>query len=171
MEPTLRAALSRASGFVQWDTASFRQLERVTAFHPVASFGCDAVRLMRKHELLAALTVLGAVLPGTARSEDPPIETQIVDALNKTFGVHAGYRANHAKAVVVEGTFKASPAAAMLSKAALFNDSAISAMVRFSNSTGIPNSPNGSDVANPHGMRALGVGIPPAVLVGAEVIE
>jgi catalase len=107
---------------------------------------------MRKHRLLAALAVLGAALPGTVRSEDPPVETQIIDALNKTFGVHAGYRANHAKGVVVEGSFRASPAAAMLSKAALFNGSTIAVTVRFSDSTGIPDLPDGSDLANPHGM-------------------
>jgi catalase len=107
---------------------------------------------MTKHKLLTALAALGVALPGTVRAEDPPVETQIVDALNKTFGAHAGYRANHAKGVVVEGSFKASPAAATLSRASLFDGSTIAVTVRFSDSTGVPNLPDGSDLANPHGM-------------------
>jgi catalase len=54
--------------------------------------------------------------------------------------------------VVVEGSFKASPEAAALSKAKLFDGSTIPATVRFSDSTGVPNLPDGSALANPHGM-------------------
>jgi catalase len=72
--------------------------------------------------------------------------------LNKVFGVHPGFRANHAKGIVAEGNFKASPEAAGLSRAALFNGSPIPVTVRFSDSTGIPNVPDGSANANPHGM-------------------
>lgn len=107
---------------------------------------------MRQDKLLAAFAVVGLVLPGIARADDAPIETQIVDALNKAFGVHAGFRANHAKGVVVEGSFKGAPGAASLSKAILFDGRVISATVRFSNSTGIPNLPDGAPQANPHGM-------------------
>jgi catalase len=72
--------------------------------------------------------------------------------LNKVFGVHPGFRANHAKGIVAEGNFKASAEAAGLSRAALFNGSPIPVTVRFSDSTGIPNVPDGSANANPHGM-------------------
>jgi catalase len=72
--------------------------------------------------------------------------------MNKVFGVHPGFRANHAKGIVVEGSFKASPEAAGLSRAVLFSGSPIPATVRFSDATGIPNVPDGADVANPHGM-------------------
>jgi hypothetical protein len=41
-----------------------------------------------------------------AWGDDQPVETQIVDAMNKLFGMHPGFRANHAKGVVVEGKFK-----------------------------------------------------------------
>jgi catalase len=83
---------------------------------------------------------------------EQPLSVQIVDALNKAFGVHPGFRANHAKGVVVEGSFKASPDAPALSKAKLFDGSTIPVTVRFSDSTGIPNLPDGSASANPHGM-------------------
>jgi catalase len=53
---------------------------------------------------------------------------------------------------VVEGTFKASSQAAALSKALLFNGNTISVTMRFSDATGMPNVPDGSRPANPHGM-------------------
>jgi catalase len=107
---------------------------------------------MRLRTVLAALILLPIMTTAPARAEDPPLEVQIVDALNKAFGVHPGFRANHAKGIVTEGSFKASKAAASLSKAAIFNGATIPVTVRFSNSTGIPNLPDGADAANPHGM-------------------
>jgi len=101
---------------------------------------------------LATLIVFGLSCPTTIRAEDRPIEEQIVDAMNKAFGTHPGFRANHAKGIVVEGSFKASPEAAGLSRAVLFNGSTIPVTVRFSDSTGVPNLPDGSKAANPHGM-------------------
>ena len=69
-------------------------------------------------------------------------------------GAHPGFRAKHAnaKGIVVEGSFKASSEAPLLSKAKLFDGSTIPMTVRFSDSTGIPNLPDGSDLTNPHGM-------------------
>jgi catalase len=107
---------------------------------------------MRINRLLAVLAALAITSPGLARADDEPVEAQIVDALNKVFGTHPGFRANHAKGTVVEGSFKASPGAAALSKAVLFNGSTIPATVRFSDPTGIPDLPDGAALANPHGM-------------------
>jgi nucleoside-diphosphate-sugar epimerase len=107
---------------------------------------------VREHALLSALVVFGLACPTTIRAQDQSVEEQIVDAMNKAFGVHPGFRANHAKGIVVEGSFKASPEAAGLSRAVLFNGSTIPVTVRFSDSTGIPNLPDGSKAANPHGM-------------------
>src|SRR6516162_4663686 len=107
---------------------------------------------MRKHKLLIAMISFRLTWAGIIKAEDQLIEQQLVDAMNKVFGVHPGFRANHAKGIVVEGNFKASPEAAGLSYAALFNGSPIPVTVRFSNSTGIPNIPDGSANANPHGM-------------------
>ena len=53
---------------------------------------------------------------------------------------------------MVEGSFTASPGAAALSKAALFDGRAIPVTVRFSDSSGIPNVADGSGPAIPHGM-------------------
>lgn len=107
---------------------------------------------MNATKLLAAVAALAFMSPDVTRAEDEPVETQIVDAMNKLFGTHPGFRANHAKGIVVEGTFKASPEAAALSRAALFDGSTIPVTVRFSDSTGIPNLPDGAGPANPHGM-------------------
>ena len=107
---------------------------------------------MRKHGFLIAVIMFGLTWAGISRAEDQPIEQQLIDAMNKVFGVHPGFRTNHAKGIVVEGSFKASPEAAGLSRAVLFNGGPIPATVRFSDATGIPNVPDGADVANPHGM-------------------
>jgi catalase len=107
---------------------------------------------MRRHHILVALVVFGLTSSGFVKADEEPIETQVVDALNKAFGAHPGFRANHAKGIVVEGSFKASADAAALSKAALFNGGTIPVTVRFSDSTGLPNLPDGSGLANPHGM-------------------
>jgi catalase len=107
---------------------------------------------MKNRRLLLALAALGLASIGSVRADDQPVEIQVVDALNKAFGTHPGFRANHAKGVVVEGSFTASSEAAALSRAVLFNGSAIPVTVRFSDSTGVPNLPDGAPPANPHGM-------------------
>ena len=90
---------------------------------------------MRKHKLLIAVIMFGLTWAGIVKAEDQPIEQQLVDAMNKVFGAHPGFRANHAKGIVVEGNFKGSAEAAGLSRAVLFNGSPIPATVRFSDST------------------------------------
>jgi hypothetical protein len=55
-----------------------------------------------QNNTLAAL-ILAAGL-GPVAAQDAALETQIVDAMNKVYGVHPGFRANHAKGVVTEGT-------------------------------------------------------------------
>lgn len=104
-----------------------------------------------KKNTLAALILAAAGL-GPVAAQDAALETQLVDAMNKVYGVHPGSRANHAKGVVAEGTFKAAPAATRLSKAIIFNGNPIPVTVRFSDSTGVPNLPDGAALANPHGM-------------------
>jgi len=61
-----------------------------------------------------------------------PVSAQIVDAMNKLYGVHPGFRAVHAKGVVVEGSFKSSAEARRLSRAKLFSGHPIPVTVRFS---------------------------------------
>jgi catalase len=105
-----------------------------------------------KHFERSLASVLALVVSASVAAADTPVTTQIVDALNKVYGVHPGFRANHAKGVVAEGSFKASPGAAQLSRAVLFRGPAIAVTVRFSDSGGLPNVADGSGGANPHGM-------------------
>ena len=107
---------------------------------------------MAHRRSVAAFIASCLLWSGAAAADEMPIAEQIVDAMNKVFGVHKGFRANHAKGIVVEGSFKATPEAAALSKAVLFNGSEIPLTARFSDSTGLPNIPDGMPDANPHGI-------------------
>ena len=102
---------------------------------------------------LATSLLCGALLlaSAAATADDAPLPTQIVDLANKVDGVHPGFRAFHAKGLVVEGTFKASPEAARLSSAKLFNGSTIAVTARFSDGAGVPTVPDGTP-AMPRGI-------------------
>jgi len=108
---------------------------------------------MLKVKSLLILTLAAAALLTSvaARAEDAPLTTQIVDAFYKIYGNHPGFRVNHAKGVVAEGSFVASPEASTLSRAALFDGSRIPVTVRFSNDGGFPDVPDGT-AGNPKGM-------------------
>jgi catalase len=108
--------------------------------------GSCAKRLAKS---LMCISVLLASAAATA--DDASVPTQIVDLANKVDGVHPGFRAFHAKGVVVEGSFKASAEAARLSRAALFNGSSIPVTARFSDGSGMPTVPDGSP-AMPRGI-------------------
>src|SRR5580658_709610 len=86
-----------------------------------------------------------------ASADNAPLPTQIVDLANQVDGVHPGFRAFHAKGIVVEGSFKASAEAARLSRATLFNGSTIAVTARFSDGSGMPTVPDGSP-AMPRGI-------------------
>jgi len=111
------------------------------------ALGSCASRLAK---FLICVSLLLASAAATA--DDAPLPTQVVDLANKLNGVHPGFRAFHAKGVVVEGSFKASPDAARLSRAPVFNGRTIPVTVRFSDGNGMPNVADGSPAANPHGM-------------------
>ncbi len=101
--------------------------------------------------LLVAGALFAAPIPA-AWAQGGSTATQTVDTMNQLWGRHPGIRANHAKGVVVEGSFTPTPAAATLSKASLFEGKPVAVTLRFSNSTGLPAIRDGADEANPHGM-------------------
>ena len=92
---------------------------------------------------------LAADAPAAAPAPDKkPLPVALVDALNVlSKGPHKGYRANHAKGVMVEGTFTPNPAAASFSKAPHFAK-AVPVLVRFSDTTGVPTLPSLLNDAN-----------------------
>ena len=105
-----------------------------------------------RHGLAKSLLCTSLLLTSAAATaESPPVPTQIVDLANKVDGVHPGYRAFHAKGIVVEGSFKATVEAAQLSSAALFDGSTIPVTARFSDGSGMPTVPDGSP-AMPRGI-------------------
>jgi len=75
----------------------------------------------------------------------------LVDVLNTLFGMHPGFRAAHAKALVCKGTFSPSQDSATLSRAQHFK-SDVPVTVRFSNGTGVPNIPDADPNATPKGI-------------------
>jgi len=98
-----------------------------------------------------AVTAASLLISTLASADDAALVTEIVDTFYKIYGTHPGFRVNHAKGVVAEGSFVATPAASALSRAALFNGSKIPVTVRFSNDGGIPTVPDGAP-GNPKGM-------------------
>jgi catalase len=59
-------------------------------------------------------------------------------AANEAFGHHPGYRALHARGVLLKGTFTATPEAAALTRAAHFQGEPVPVTVRVSNGNGNP---------------------------------
>src|SRR5258706_15328524 len=84
--------------------------------------------------------------------DNPKLDAEIVDALNKRYGAHPGFRSNHAKGVVVEGSFMPTPQAAELSKSPLFAGGELPVTVRFSDASGLPHLHDGAPLAGPYGM-------------------
>lgn len=107
--------------------------------------------------LAAVLLALWLVNPTFASAQEAPasqksVPEQVVDAFNGVYGVHPGARANHAKGVILEGTFTPSASAASVSKAAHLQKqkSPAPVTVRFSNGSGLPNVPDTDEM--PRGM-------------------
>src|SRR2546422_5503173 len=106
--------------------------------------------------LAAVPLAFSLVNPAFAVAQEAPasqksIPEQIVDAFNGVFGVHPGARSNHAKGVVVEGTFTPTASAASVSKAAHLQKTKVpvTVTIRFSDSTGIPTIPDNDPGAGP----------------------
>jgi catalase len=95
--------------------------------------------------------VVGLLISTAVLADDAAMVTEIVDTFYKIYGTHPGFRVNHAKGVVAEGSFVATPAASALSRAALFDGGRIPVTVRFSNDVGFPSVPDGAP-SNPKGM-------------------
>jgi catalase len=112
-----------------------------------------AIDRFHRREILRAIgaaSLLGGV--GWGDEPDKSVPEQIVDVMNTLFGKHPGFRSAHAKGIVCEGEFKPSAAAATLSRAPHLQGEPVRATVRFSDSTGIPNIPDGVPDAGPRGM-------------------
>ena len=103
---------------------------------------------------LASMLATTACAADAPPADAKPVPQAAVEALNKlSGGPHAGYRANHAKGVLVMGSFTAAKGAASLSKAGhLVAGKTVPVVVRFSNGTGVPTLPDADPNASPHGI-------------------
>lgn len=75
---------------------------------------------------------------------DDDLSERLVDSINRTYGVHPGHRAAHAKGVLCAGRLVPTPEAARLTRAAHLAGGVIRAHVRFSNGGGDPSVPDGA---------------------------
>jgi catalase len=71
--------------------------------------------------------------------------------LDAMFGLNPGFRAAHAKGIMLSGSFTPSPQAGTLTRAPHATRSSTPVTVRFSDGTGLPLIPDNSPDANPHG--------------------
>lgn len=92
---------------------------------------------MKPAILAAGLLLLNQQVPAAAQV-DAPAPTALVDALNGTFGKHAGKRASHAKGFCARGDFTPARQAGQFVNSPLFKQAKIDAAIRFSIGGGNP---------------------------------
>lgn len=80
------------------------------------------------------------------------LANQLLAQFDQLFGVHPGFRAAHAKGVLLAGVFTPAPGAQNLTRAPHVTRGSTPVTVRFSNSTGIPQIPDNVPDANPRGL-------------------
>jgi catalase len=80
------------------------------------------------------------------------LANDLLKVFDQIFGLHPGYRAAHAKGLLLTGTFRPSPEAKSLTRAPHALRASTPVTVRFSNSTGIPDLPDNVGDANPRGL-------------------
>lgn len=107
-------------------------------------------------KLLAAAMLLSGstfTVADEANQAGKPVTEQLVDTMTQlAHGPYKGFRTNHAKGIMAEGTFTPSAQAASVSKAAHLQSSASPVLVRFSNATGVPTIRDADANAMPKGM-------------------
>src|SRR5690242_10569247 len=96
---------------------------------------------------LARLATIGVVILGVVAgflylggwfNPHELTSARFVDGFEEVFGIHSGFRRNHAKGVCVRGFFDSNGQGARLSKAALFRTGRVPVIGRFSLGGGIP---------------------------------
>lgn len=80
------------------------------------------------------------------------LANHLLAQFDQLFGLHAGYRAAHAKGILLTGVFTPTVEARSLTNAPHVLRTSTPVTVRFSNSTGIPQIPDNVSDANPRGL-------------------
>lgn len=89
---------------------------------------------------IASVPMLAAGAAPAAGADVTP--TQMIDAFEGTFGVHAGQRRNHIKGTCAAGEFVGTKEAATLSRSVLFSGKPVPVVARFSLGGGSPEVPD-----------------------------
>src|SRR5437879_5180519 len=113
--------------------------------------------------LACSLACSPLVLAGQEKSLPQQIADQLVLLAG---GIHTGYRFNHAKGLVVTGTFTVAAGAPSVTRAAHLKGGTVPVTVRFSDASGVPNIPDTDPGAVPRGSGirfALSGGAFPAI--------
>lgn len=101
---------------------------------------------------LAPAMLLAPAALQAAPQEPKDLDQQIFDVMVQLPGSNPAYRAAHAKGLVCQGTFAASPEAAKLSRAAHFQAASVPVTIRFSDGAADPAIPDPSPNAYPRGI-------------------
>jgi catalase len=79
------------------------------------------------------------------------LANDLLPMFDQLFGLHPGFRAAHAKGLMLTGTFRPAAAAQSLTRAPHILRASTPVTARFSNSTGVPQIPDNVPDANPRG--------------------
>jgi catalase len=79
------------------------------------------------------------------------LANDLLKQFDQIFGLHPGFRAAHAKGLMLSGAFKPAPQAQSLTRAPHILRESTPVTARFSNSTGLPQLPDNVSDANPRG--------------------
>jgi catalase len=88
----------------------------------------------------------------TGTITNPALAEQLLDIMDKLFGLHPGFRPVHAKGLMCSGTFTPSPHAAKLTRAPHASRASTPVTVRYSDATGLPDIPDSDPQSMPKGM-------------------
>jgi catalase len=80
------------------------------------------------------------------------LANDLLQQFDQLFGTHPGFRAAHAKGLLLTGTFRPTAGAQELTRAPHVTRESTSITARFSNSTGLPLIPDNAPEANPRGL-------------------
>ncbi|KAJ4597349.1 hypothetical protein HRR83_004780 [Exophiala dermatitidis] len=91
-------------------------------------------------------------MPLSTNEQTNKTASELVETMRGAFSTPPQFRPAHARGILLQGTFTPTPIARELSSAEHFTAPSTSVIVRFSNSTGLPQIPDNASDANPHGM-------------------
>ena len=112
---------------------------------------------LRRHPHSLLFTAIAAIGSPCAVHAADATAPEVVDAIEKVFGVVPGQRRNHVKGTCAAGEFVGTPVGARLSRSALFGGTAVPVIARFSLAGGNPKVP---DTARSARGLALQFGLP-----------